>query len=218
MSLEPRRPRHAEVAPRAAAAIAVIAGPWGPVHAAATQGGIVAIALLTTRSEFLGALERTVDPRTPASDAPAAAGDHLDRLAHELGAYFSGSLQRFSVAIDLRVRTTWDLRVLHAVRDIPYGRIATYGEVAARIGSFGAARAVGGAVGRNPIAIVVPCHRVIAAGGVLGGYGGTRDGSREQRLAFKRDPLRLEGVVHWDRPDGETDRRQAAPARLPGSA
>ena len=88
----------------------------------------------------------------------------------------------------------WDRRVLEGVRTIPRGGTASYGEVARRIGSPGAARAVGGAVGRNPVGLLVPCHRVIAGDGTLGGYGGSWFGSREELLALKRALLAIEGV------------------------
>ena len=99
------------------------------------------------------------------------------------------------VPVDLRDRPDWDRQVLAAVRDIPFGETASYGEVARRIGRRGAARAVGGAVGRNPITLLIPCHRVIAADGTLGGYGGDGWGGREERLAIKRDLLLREGVT-----------------------
>jgi methylated-DNA-[protein]-cysteine S-methyltransferase len=72
--------------------------------------------------------------------------------------------------------------------------VTSYGRVARRIGRPGAARAVGGAVGRNPIGIVIPCHRVVAGDGSIGGYGGDWWGSREALLEVKRELLRLEGV------------------------
>ncbi len=78
---------------------------------------------------------------------------------------------------------------------IGWGQTASYGEIARRIGAPRAARAVGGALGRNPVSLLIPCHRVIAADGTIGGYGGDAWGSREERLAIKRDLLSLEGVT-----------------------
>ena len=80
------------------------------------------------------------------------------------------------------------------VRTIPRGRTASYGEVARRIGRLGAARAVGGAVGRNPVGLLVPCHRVVAGDGTLGGFGGSWLGSREELLGLKEQLLRHDGV------------------------
>ena len=80
------------------------------------------------------------------------------------------------------------------MRTIPRGATASYGEIARRIGRPGAARAVGGAVGRNPIGLLIPCHRVIAGDGTLGGYGGSWFGSHEELLGLKERLLELEGV------------------------
>ena len=84
--------------------------------------------------------------------------------------------------------------MLEAVRAIPRGSTAGYGEVARRVGRPGAARAVGGAVGRNPVGLLVPCHRVIAGDGTLGGYGVAAWGGREGALELKRHLLEFEGV------------------------
>ena len=78
---------------------------------------------------------------------------------------------------------------------IPWGTTASYGEIARRVGAPRAARAVGGAVGRNPVSLLIPCHRVIASDGTIGGYGGDGWGSRDERLAMKRDLLRREWVT-----------------------
>ena len=103
----------------------------------------------------------------------------------ELDAYFSGRLQRFTVEIDLRTVTAFTARVLIATRTIPFGRLLSYGDMAQRIGAPGASRAVGGALGRNPVPIMVPCHRVVAQGGRLGGFTGGLD--------TKRALLQIEG-------------------------
>ncbi len=80
------------------------------------------------------------------------------------------------------------------MRAIPWGSTASYGSIAVAIGRRGAARAVGGAIGRNPISLAIPCHRVIAGDGTLGGYGGGWWGSRELRLGLKRELLEREGI------------------------
>jgi O-6-methylguanine DNA methyltransferase len=164
--------------------------------------------MLAPREAFEAGLAHLVDAQDSAA-AGRLARQHLDQLASQLAAYFDRAGEPFSVPLDLRVGSAWDRLVLDGVGAIPHGHVASYGEVAARIGRFGAARAVGGAVGRSPIAILVPCHRVIAAGGALGGYGGDWYGSREERLAIKRDLLRLEGVVLRDDPTGPRSRRQS---------
>lgn len=98
----------------------------------------------------------------------------LKPAGEQLSAYFSGKLQQFDLTLDLR-GTEFQRRVWDAVLAIPYGETISYAEVARRIGSPKAVRAVGTAIGRNPVSIVVPCHRVIGSGGGLGGYGGGLD-------------------------------------------
>jgi O-6-methylguanine DNA methyltransferase len=100
-----------------------------------------------------------------------------------------------TVPVDLRDRAPFDQAVLGAVREVPWGRTASYGEIARRIGTPRAARAVGGAVARCPVSILVPCHRIIAADGTLGGYGGDGPADRIDALARKRERLLREGVT-----------------------
>lgn len=102
----------------------------------------------------------------------------------QLSAYFAGELTEFDVKLQL-VGTEFQLKVWAALRTIPYGETRSYGEIAEQIGSPGASRAVGLANGRNPIGIIVPCHRVIGASGGLTGYGGGLDRKR-QLLALER--------------------------------
>ena len=104
----------------------------------------------------------------------------------QLDEYFAGERTAFDFPMRLD-GAQFDRRVWRALAEIPYGTTATYGEIAERIGAPGRARAVGAANGRNPIAIVVPCHRVIGAGGKLTGYGGGLD--------HKRELLVLEGAL-----------------------
>lgn len=113
----------------------------------------------------------------------------LTQLERELAAYFAGQLRRFTVPLVL-VGTTFQLLVWKALLEVPYGELVTYGELARAVGRPRAARAVGGAVGANPIPIIVPCHRVVAARG-LGGFG--------PGLEWKRRLLALEGV-RWEEP------------------
>jgi methylated-DNA-[protein]-cysteine S-methyltransferase len=102
-----------------------------------------------------------------------AFGEAVDQL----DAYFAGQRTEFDLPLHL-AGTAFQRRVWDALRTIPYGQTRTYGEIAAAAGQPGAARAVGLANGRNPIAVVVPCHRVIGAGGRLVGYGGGLDRKR----------------------------------------
>jgi methylated-DNA-[protein]-cysteine S-methyltransferase len=98
-------------------------------------------------------------------------GEYNAAVARELDAYFAGKLRRFTVPLDLR-GTPFQRRVWELLCDIPYGETRSYGEVAQAVGNPKARRAVGQAIGRNPVAIVVPCHRVIGSDGGLTGYGG----------------------------------------------
>ncbi len=113
---------------------------------------------------------------SPNSQAFSEAVDQLD-------AYFSGDLTDFTIELDLQ-GTEFQRRVWHALLTIPYGETRSYGEIADEIGAPGAARAVGLANGHNPVAIIVPCHRVIGANGNLTGFGGG--------LGRKRTLLELE--------------------------
>jgi len=115
---------------------------------------------------------------------PSRAGWALDEQAFadavdQLNAYFAGERTDFDIEIDLR-GTDFQQRVWKALLTIPYAETRSYGEIAEQVGAPGAARAVGLANGHNPIAIVVPCHRVIGANGKLTGYGGGLD--RKQLL------------------------------------
>ena len=89
----------------------------------------------------------------------------------QLERYFNGELRDFEVPLSLQ-GNPFELRVWNALLEIPYGETVSYGEIARRIGEPGAPRAVGLANGRNPVALIVPCHRVIGADGSLTGYGG----------------------------------------------
>ena len=115
--------------------------------------------------------------------APAA----LDDVRRELDEYFSGRRHAFDLALDLRAAPEFHQRVLAELARVEYGHTTTYGALAALVGAPKAARAVGTVMNRNPIPIVLPCHRVVGASGSLTGYGGGLD--RKEWL------LRLEGAL-----------------------
>ncbi len=174
-----RRARYAVEAGRAAAAAAERASseglvdvaygevdsPFGPMIAAVTRRGLVRIAY-PDEVDVLDELAERISPRV--LEAPA----RLDDAARQLEEYFAGRRQEFRVPIDWSLVRGFPRRVLGATRRIPYGRVRTYADVAARAGSPRAWRAAGNALASNPIPIVVPCHRVVASGGGLGGYTG----------------------------------------------
>ncbi len=104
-------------------------------------------------------------------DSSSAPAKFLKDTEHQLDLYFSGDLKSFNVPLDL-VGTDFQKRVWKQLLKIPYGKTKSYKDIATAIGDPKACRAVGTANGKNPICIVVPCHRVIAASGTLGGYSG----------------------------------------------
>ncbi|MEA2549625.1 MAG: methylated-DNA-[protein]-cysteine S-methyltransferase [Chloroflexota bacterium] len=177
----------------------VITADWGPIRVAASSHGLVAVDQLVTAEAFADRLERRFgSPPIDVAEAPidSAAADQLRAGLAALGAFLGGDLSALdALPIDLADCTGWDRLVLGAVRGIPPGTTASYGEVARMIGKAGAARAVGGAVGRNPLGLVIPCHRVIAGDGGLGGYGGGWWGGRATGLQLKRELLAREGVT-----------------------
>lgn len=141
--------------------------PFGPMQAAASDAGVCLL-------EFA---DRPMLPVQVASlrrriGAPEP-GDHplLEQLESELGSYFGGGLMRFGVPLDVP-GSGFQERVWRELRAIPYGETISYRELALRVGAPAASRAVGRANGSNRVAIVIPCHRVVASGGGLGGYGG----------------------------------------------
>ena len=157
--------------------------PLGPLLAAATDHGLVRLSYLGFREED-DVLQRLADDVSPrVLEAPA----RLDGVRRELDEYFDGRRSTFDLAVDWSPMADFQRRVLKATAAIPFGGHASYGEVAERAGNPRAYRAAGTALGRNPIPIVIPCHRVWAAGGKLGGYTGG--------LERKRALLELEGAL-----------------------
>ena len=117
------------------------------------------------------------------------AGEHpvLKLASQQLAEYFAGQRSQFNVPLDLRCGTVFQQSVWQALLTIPQGGTESYGEVSRRIGNPAAVRAVGGAIGRNPVSIIVPCHRVMGSNGSLTGYAG----GLERKTAL----LRLEGAL-----------------------
>ncbi len=153
--------------------------PIGLVFVSISNNGLFDVAFgITDQVRYIARLGNRVARATPDRRAVSSVLDQLDN-------YFAGNLTRFSIPVDLRVSTVFAYRVLLAASQIPFGETISYGETAKLVGSPGASRAVGGALGRNPLPIVIPCHRVIAADGSIGGFTGG--------LAIKKVLLRLEG-------------------------
>jgi methylated-DNA-[protein]-cysteine S-methyltransferase len=139
-----------------------ITSPAGPLLAAASSRGLMMLAYRR-------------DEEDPPEDGDPAV---LDPVRRQLEEYFAGERREFDLALDWTLVRGFARDVLRATAAIPYGETRTYGEIAAEAGSPRAFRATGNALGSNPIAIVIPCHRVVASGGKLGGYGGGVDRKR----------------------------------------
>lgn len=182
------------------AAFTTCPAPWGSIHVAAATSGIVAVDLDDETPGFVDDLARRLRGRVvPAEDGhvPAEWRAALAEAEGQIEEFLAGKRRSFSIAIDLRV-CDWDRLVLTGAAAIPFGETASYGELARRVGKPGAAQAVGGAMSRNPVPILIPCHRIVGANGKLGGYGGCTYADRLAALAMKRRLLALEGTVLGD--------------------
>lgn len=156
--------------------------PLGRLTVMVTPRGLVRLSYPGEEVEVqLGELAARVSPRI------LAAPERTDEVRRQLDDYFAGRRREFEVPIDWRLVRGFAGAVLRATSRIPFGAVSTYREVAAEAGSPNAYRAAGNALGSNPVPIVVPCHRVLHAGGGLGGYTGGLD--------RKRYLLELEGVL-----------------------
>ena len=154
---------------------AVVETPLGLIRVAVTESGVARVALpRSSGAGFAGWL------RSVYADAERVPWLPLvDKLSQELAEYFAGRRREFSVPLELR-GSDYQRAVWREIARIPYGETITYTELARRAGSKGAARAAGAATGRNPVSIVVPCHRVVGTDGSLTGYAGGVD--RKARL------------------------------------
>jgi methylated-DNA-[protein]-cysteine S-methyltransferase len=169
-------------------AYATVDSPFGELLVARTDRGVVRLKLPSHRGnqisddEALADLAAYVSPRV--LEAPA----RLDEERRELEEYFEGKRDRFEVPVDWALTPAgFRSRALHAVARIPYGETRTYGQIAKQAGNARAFRAAGTACGRNPIPLIVPCHRVVQSGGGVGNYGGGPE--------MKRALLDLEGSL-----------------------
>ena len=141
---------------------------FGKVNLACTANGLCLTVLGAERAQ--GQLQAWMERHEPdAQVVETTAG--LEEVIAQLEAYDAGSLHEFDLALDLR-GTSFQLRVWEELQRIPHGEVRTYGELATSLGQPGASRAVGGANGRNPLPLIVPCHRVVASDGLGGVTGG----------------------------------------------
>lgn len=165
------------------AAFSIHETPIGEAFLVVTDAGLVALEILDRSPEDALADISAALRGVPSHDAGATAS-----VTADLDAYFAGSRQRFETAIDWRLVPEGFTRdALRAVCEVPYGEVATYGEIAVSAGSARAHRAVGSACARTPISIVLPAHRVVRSDGSIGEYGGHPE--------RKRFLLELEGAI-----------------------
>ncbi len=152
---------------------APVDSPFGTLHGAVTERGLVRLAFPEESVEvFLERLSRKLSPRIVTSPRTLAP------VRRQLDEYFAGRRRSFDLELDWSLITPFAQRVLRMTAAIPYGGYLSYAEVAAEAGSPRGARAAGNALGSNPLAIVIPCHRVLHSGGGIGGYGGGLDRKR----------------------------------------
>lgn len=155
---------------------------FGKMYVAASDRGLVRV---SWQQRSPDAFVREVESRLPGRPV-VRDPDALAEAEKELREYFEGRRSSFDLPVDLSPLSAFDREVLEAAfKTIRFGEVVPYAELAKRIGKPKAARAVGGALGRNPVAIVVPCHRVVRSDGSLGGYGGG--------VEYKERLLEIEG-------------------------
>lgn len=167
--------------------------PLGSFAVVVSVNGVVATAFDDEDPELEG-LERRLGV------AIRPDGRFMAPVRREIEAYFAGRARTFRTPTDLRLAGDgFDRRVLEATMRIPYGELATYGDVAAAAGSPRGGRAAGNALGRCPIELFVPCHRVVHAGGTIGGYGRHED---RKRWLLRHEGAARADIPHRTREDG----------------
>lgn len=191
-------------------ACVVFRTPWGWVGLSVSARGIRTIVLpRASRREVERALreEALSSNGTPSPLAPCPSPETepvLHAAQSQIMAFLAGQRREIDVPVDLSGRSTFQRRVWRAVRRIPYGRVRSYKWVASQVGGARYARAVGLALGANPVPLVIPCHRVVTSGGSLGGFAGG--------LRLKRRLLALEGTLALLAPAGK--RREVRGKRM----
>jgi methylated-DNA-[protein]-cysteine S-methyltransferase len=159
----------------------VVETPIGELFVATTERGLCRISYDADPEPLVEGLARAIGTRVLRS--PRA----VDETRRQLDEYFARRREDFDLTLDLALAGDFSRRVLHELARVPYGEVTTYGELAKRAERPRAARAVGTVMNRNPIPIVLPCHRVVGASGSLVGYGGG--------LERKEALLKLEGAM-----------------------
>jgi methylated-DNA-[protein]-cysteine S-methyltransferase len=143
---------------------ASLQSPLGTVWLAATSRGLTRVSFGTDEVEFSFELERAY------GIAPEWDPEGLEPMVRQLEEYFAGTRTVFDMPIDLGHASEFQRTVLETVRQVPYGEVQSYGDIAFAVGKPQAARAVGGVMAMNPVAIVIPCHRIVRSDGSHGQY------------------------------------------------
>ncbi|MGW2636082.1 methylated-DNA--[protein]-cysteine S-methyltransferase [Streptomyces sp. NPDC001348] len=165
---------------------AVVGTDIGPLLLVATGEGLVNVVFHASDAVRDRALERLAG-RLGTEPVEAPGSPLLAEAIRQVRAYFAGERHDFELPLDWALTSGFNRQVLRELAAVPYGTVVGYGDLAGRVGQPGAAQAVGAAMGANPLPVVVPCHRVVASDGGIGGFGGG--------LETKRKLLALEGVL-----------------------
>ena len=161
---------------------------WGWMGIEATDCGVSAVVLPKPSRRAVKQALKEAGPGEPSLQGTASksAGNHVKAARAAIEGYLTGTTRHFALSLDLGDQPRFRRQVLDVLRRIPYGRVRSYGWVARKLGRPSATRAVGGACGANPVPLLVPCHRVVASDGSLGGFSGG--------LRIKKRLLQLENL------------------------
>ncbi|MDQ3043529.1 MAG: methylated-DNA--[protein]-cysteine S-methyltransferase [Chloroflexota bacterium] len=182
-SMKRRQSKALPVKPQAAplrAAFGYVSSPVGSLAIAVSDQGVCDISFARGETESLFVARLRQRGFEPEPDQAA-----VEQVRRQLDEYFQGRRDTFDIAVDFAGMTPFTRSVLTATAEVPYGELTSYGQIAARIGQPGASRAVGNALGRNPVPVIVPCHRIIRSDASIGKYTGGID--------IKRKLLAIEG-------------------------
>jgi len=160
-------------------------GPMGRLYVARTDKGLCRISFKEREDDFLYELECC-------GSIPELDAQRVDPIRRQLDEYFGGKRRRFRLALDPVFVSEFQASVLGSARRIPFGATVSYSDIARDIGKPRASRAVGNALGKNPVAIVIPCHRVVPADGSLGGYTG---GTHIKKLLMEIEGIQFKGAA-----------------------
>jgi methylated-DNA-[protein]-cysteine S-methyltransferase len=177
----------------------VLTSPIGPIFVGGSARNVHRVGFIGRDGE--GELDWFIQElATDSGEQPSHDESAARPVMDQLGAYFDGSLERFDLSLAPR-GTEFQRRVWRALQDVEFGRTSTYGEIAAEIGRPAASRAVGAANGRNPIPVIVPCHRIIGSSGMLTGYA---SGLHRKRWLLEHEGMQVtsDGRCVTNEPEG----------------